>query len=109
MDTNAGWGDSDGFPFLFWYFIVLIGTNESKKKLNQCVFPPLLCFLGLPQIGSNNVWVYIFTLLGMLIFVVATTHLQGWKLTKTLAFLMLMFYFGFLALAIMLELPFPCT
>ncbi|KAL3939456.1 MAG: hypothetical protein SGBAC_005820 [Bacillariaceae sp.] len=59
-------------------------------------------------IGSDNVWVYIFTLLGMLIFVVTATHLQGWKLTKTLAFLMLMFYFGFLALAIMLELPFPC-
>jgi len=59
-------------------------------------------------IGSDNVWVYIFTLLGMLIFVVVTTHLQGWKLTKTLAFLMLMFYFGFLALAIWLELPFPC-
>mmetsp|Transcript_38739 Transcript_38739/g.93643 ORF Transcript_38739/g.93643 Transcript_38739/m.93643 type:complete len:830 (-) Transcript_38739:161-2650(-) len=61
------------------------------------------------SIGSSNVWVYIFTLLGMLIFVVVTTHLQGWKLTKTLAFSMLMFYFGFLALAIMLELPFPCA
>ncbi|CAJ1946569.1 unnamed protein product [Cylindrotheca closterium] len=60
-------------------------------------------------IGSKNVWVYIFTLLGMLVFVVVTTHLQGWKLTKTLAFLMLMFYFGFLALAILLELPFPCA
>jgi Ca2+/Na+ antiporter len=58
------------------------------------------------QIGSDNIWLYIFTLLGMLVFVVAATHCQGWKLTKTLAVLMLIFYVGFLAMAIVLELPF---
>lgn len=67
---------------------------------------PLINAIVVKQIGSDNVWVYIFTLLGMLIFVVIATHCQGWKLTKTLAGLMLLFYFGFLILAIILELPF---
>jgi Ca2+/Na+ antiporter len=58
------------------------------------------------QIGSDNTWLHIFTLLGMLVFVVAATHCQGWKLTKTLAVLMLIFYVGFLAMAIVLEPPF---
>jgi Ca2+/Na+ antiporter len=62
----------------------------------------LLCH----QIGSDNIWVYIFTLLGMLVFVVTATHCQGWKLTKTLAVLMLIFYVGFLAMAVTMELPF---
>lgn len=61
------------------------------------------------QIKSDNVWVYIFTLLGMLVFVVFTTHMQGWKLTKILAFFMLLFYFAFLALALSLELGSECS
>jgi len=57
-------------------------------------------------IGSDNVWVYIFTLLAMLVFIIVVIHCQGWKMTNTLAGLMLVFYFGFLAMAIVLELPF---
>merc|ERR1711935_1148654 len=60
-------------------------------------------------IKSKNVWVYIFTLLGMLVFVVFCTHMQGWKLTKLLAFFMLIFYFAFLALALSLELGSECS
>lgn len=56
-------------------------------------------------IGSENVWVQICTLLGMLIFVMVAVHCQGWKLTRNLAIMMLVFYLGFLALAISLELP----
>ena len=62
------------------------------------------------EIESDNIWISIFVLLGMLVFVIATIHCQGWKLTKTLAILMLWFYAVFLAQAIILELPFEtCT
>lgn len=57
-------------------------------------------------IGSDNVWVYIFTLLGMLVFIIIVIHCQGWKMTNLLAYLMLLFYVGFLVLAVMMELPF---
>lgn len=57
-------------------------------------------------IGADNIWILIFVLLGMLIFVIAAIHQQGWKLTKTLAGIMLCFYVGFLILAITIELPF---
>ena len=45
-------------------------------------------------------------LIGMLIFVIASVHCQGWKLTKTLGGMMLVFYLVFLVQAIILELPF---
>ena len=46
----------------------------------------------------------------MLVFVIAAIHCQGWKVTKTLTMLMLPFYAGSLAQAIVLELPFEtCT
>lgn len=40
----------------------------------------------------------------MLIFIVVIVHLQGWRMTNTLAGCMLVFYFGFLAMAIVLAL-----
>jgi len=58
------------------------------------------------EIGSNHIWVYVFALLGMLVFIISLIHCQGWKMTNVLAVLMLVFYFGFLAMAIILELPF---
>jgi len=57
-------------------------------------------------IGSDNIGISIIILIGMLVFVIAAIHCQGWKLTKTLAVLMLLFYVGFLIQAIILELPF---
>ena len=42
----------------------------------------------------------------MLVFVIVTIHCNGWKLTKTVAAFMLLFYVGFLVQAIWLELPF---
>uniref|UniRef100_A0A7S2E4B9 EF-hand domain-containing protein n=1 Tax=Helicotheca tamesis TaxID=374047 RepID=A0A7S2E4B9_9STRA len=57
-------------------------------------------------IGSDNVWISIFVLLGMLIFIIVVIHCQGWRLTRMLALLMFIFYFAFLAQAIVLELPF---
>jgi len=57
-------------------------------------------------IGSDNIFVSLFVLLGMLVFVIVAVHCQGWKLTKTLGAMMIIFYFGFLAQAIILELPF---
>ena len=57
-------------------------------------------------IGSDNIWIWIFILIGMLVFVIVVIHCQGWKLTKTLAAMMLGFYLAFLAIAIALEIPF---
>ena len=57
-------------------------------------------------IGADNIAISISLLIGMLVFVIGTIHCQGWKLTKMLAALMLWFYFGFLAQAIILEIPF---
>mmetsp|Transcript_564 Transcript_564/g.1065 ORF Transcript_564/g.1065 Transcript_564/m.1065 type:complete len:698 (-) Transcript_564:72-2165(-) len=57
-------------------------------------------------IGSDNIWIWICLLIAMLVFVVAVIHCQDWKLTKTLAGLMLLFYVGFLGIAIALEIPF---
>jgi sodium/potassium/calcium exchanger 1 len=58
------------------------------------------------EIGADNIWILIFVLIGMLMFVIAAIHCQGWALTKTLAGMMLCFYVGFLVLGITLELPF---
>lgn len=58
------------------------------------------------QIHSDGLTISILVLLGMLVFVIAAVHCQGWKLTNTLAALMLLFYVLFLAQAIYLETPF---
>jgi sodium/potassium/calcium exchanger 2 len=45
----------------------------------------------------------------MLVFITIAIHCQGWKLTKVLGAMMFFMYFAFLAVAIILELPFePC-
>ena len=58
------------------------------------------------RIGSDNIFLSLFILIAMLIFVIAAVHCQGWKLTKRLGALMMLFYLGFLVQAIVLELPF---
>ena len=57
-------------------------------------------------IGAENIWISIFVLIGMLIFCIIAIHCQGWKLTKQLAGMMLVFYVLFLVQAIYLETPF---
>ena len=57
-------------------------------------------------IGSDNIWIWIFILIAMLVFVIIVIHCQGWKLTKMLAAMMLVFYLIFLGIAISLEIPF---
>jgi len=54
-------------------------------------------------IETNNIWISICVLLGMLVFVIAAIHCQGWKLTKTLGAMMMVFYVLFLVQAILLE------
>eukprot|EP00339_Tiarina_fusa_P021668 CAMPEP_0117049896 /NCGR_PEP_ID=MMETSP0472-20121206/34447_1 /TAXON_ID=693140 ORGANISM="Tiarina fusus, Strain LIS" /NCGR_SAMPLE_ID=MMETSP0472 /ASSEMBLY_ACC=CAM_ASM_000603 /LENGTH=650 /DNA_ID=CAMNT_0004763465 /DNA_START=396 /DNA_END=2348 /DNA_ORIENTATION=+ len=62
------------------------------------------------EIEGGNILVSLLILIGMLVFVIAAVHCQGWKLTKQLGGLMFLFYFGFLVQAIWLELPFePCV
>jgi len=73
---------------------------------------PWIIFTAWPEtpdvvlIGSENIFLWLFVLLGMLVFVIVAVHFQGWKLTKTLGAMMMVFYFGFLAMAVVLELPF---
>mmetsp|Transcript_18985 Transcript_18985/g.26793 ORF Transcript_18985/g.26793 Transcript_18985/m.26793 type:complete len:753 (-) Transcript_18985:166-2424(-) len=73
---------------------------------------PWICYTAYPntpsvvKIGSDNIALSISILIGMLVFVIAAVHCQGWRLTKTLGALMFLFYFGFLAQAIVMELPF---
>ena len=57
-------------------------------------------------IGAKNIWINIFILLGMLVLIIGVIHCQGWKLTKRVGAIMLMFYFAFLVVAIWLEVPF---
>mmetsp|Transcript_23334 Transcript_23334/g.64890 ORF Transcript_23334/g.64890 Transcript_23334/m.64890 type:complete len:786 (+) Transcript_23334:387-2744(+) len=57
-------------------------------------------------IGSDNIAISILVLIAMLVFCIGAIHCQGWKLTKTLAFMMLGFYVAFLIQAIVVELPF---
>jgi len=57
-------------------------------------------------IDAKNIWIDISVLLGMLVFVIAAVHCQGWKLTKTLGLMMIIFYVGFLVMSVVIELPF---
>jgi K+-dependent Na+/Ca+ exchanger-like protein len=51
-------------------------------------------------IGADGVWISIMILLGMLVLIIGTVHLSGWRLTKGLGYTMFFFYFCFLAQAI---------
>jgi len=57
-------------------------------------------------IGTDGLMRNVLILLGMLVFVIAAVHCQGWKLSRSLGVLMMLFYFGFLVQAIVLLLPF---
>jgi len=56
-------------------------------------------------IDSDGIFVLILILLSMVVFVIASIHCQGWKLTKSLAGMMIAFYAGFLAYSIYSQLP----
>mmetsp|Transcript_7938 Transcript_7938/g.16632 ORF Transcript_7938/g.16632 Transcript_7938/m.16632 type:complete len:768 (+) Transcript_7938:234-2537(+) len=87
-----------------------IGSNIFDILVGLPV--PWLLFTAWPSkpssvsIGADNIGLSISLLLGMLVFVIAMIHCQGWKLTKALAAFMLWFYFAFLCQAIILEIPF---
>lgn len=51
-------------------------------------------------IGADGVWVSILILLFMLVLIIASIHLSGWKLTKKLGFTMFFFYLCFLLQAV---------
>mmetsp|Transcript_8208 Transcript_8208/g.7740 ORF Transcript_8208/g.7740 Transcript_8208/m.7740 type:complete len:690 (-) Transcript_8208:36-2105(-) len=55
------------------------------------------------QITANNIWISILVLLGMLTFIIVSIHFQGWKLTKTLGYMMFVAYFLFLIQAILVD------
>lgn len=53
------------------------------------------------EIGGNGVWSSILILLLIVVLIIATIHLQGWKLTKKLGYIMFVFYFAYLTYAIL--------
>jgi K+-dependent Na+/Ca+ exchanger-like protein len=58
----------------------------------------------------ESVEINLILLIGMLVFLIASIHCQGWKLTRTLGVMMMIFYVGYLIQAIVQELPFvSCT
>ena len=73
---------------------------------------PWLIFILYPNgddvvfIGADGIWLSIMILLGMLVLIIVSIHLQGWKLTKTLGFIMFSFYIAFLAQAVLREYVF---
>jgi len=58
------------------------------------------------SISSDGLVRSLLILVGMIVLVISAVHCQGWKLTKMLGGIMFFFYLGFLAQAIVLELPF---
>lgn len=87
-----------------------IGSNIFDITVGLPI--PWLIFIAFPDrpntisIESGNIWISIFVFLGMLVLVVATIHFEGWRLTKRLGCVMIVFYIAFLVQAIVLELPF---
>lgn len=73
---------------------------------------PWLIFILYPNdksrvnIGADGIWISIMILLAMLVLIIVTIHCQGWKLTKTLGYVMFLFYVAFLAQAILREYVF---
>lgn len=55
------------------------------------------------KIGTEGIWVSILILLAMLVLIILSIHLQGWKLTKTLGYIMFFLYVAFLLQAILRE------
>eukprot|EP00980_Cylindrotheca_fusiformis_P030490 scaffold24900_cov137-Cylindrotheca_fusiformis.AAC.2 len=58
------------------------------------------------SIDSEGIVLSLVILVAMIVLVIGAVHCQGWKLTKTLGGIMFLLYLGFLAQAIVLELPF---
>lgn len=55
------------------------------------------------EIGADGIWISIFTLIGMLVAIIAIIHCQGWKMTKSLGAMMFVLYFAFLVMSVTLE------
>ncbi len=53
------------------------------------------------RIGADGIWISIMILLGMLVLIIVSIHMSGWKLTKGLGFTMFFFYLCFLLQAVM--------
>jgi len=54
-------------------------------------------------IEADGIWKSILILIGMIVLIITTIHFQGWQLTKTLGFIMFLFYFAFLLQEILFE------
>jgi len=70
-----------GLPFPWLLFTLIKGRNVS--------------------ILTDGIWINIMILVAMIVLIIGAIHLQGWKLTKMLAYIMFFLYFAFLAQAIL--------
>jgi len=55
------------------------------------------------EIQTNSIWKSIIILIAMILLIIVSIHLSGWKLTKTLGCVMFFFYFAFLLQEILFE------
>lgn len=58
------------------------------------------------SVGAEGVGISITILVAMIALIIFTIHFNGWKLTKSAGIMMFVFYFAFVAQAIVRELPF---
>ena len=55
------------------------------------------------QIAIDGVWLSIIILMSMIVLIIGSIHLSGWKLSKQLGYIMFFFYILFLIQAILNE------
>lgn len=55
------------------------------------------------QIAADGIWLSIIILLSMIVLIIGSIHLSGWKLSKKLGYIMFLFYILFLIQAILNE------
>jgi uncharacterized membrane protein len=55
------------------------------------------------QIKAEGIWLSILILLGMIVAIVVAIHWSGWKLSKSLGWIMFFLYFLFLLQAVLRE------
>lgn len=54
-------------------------------------------------IETEDIWISLMVLVGMIVLIIGAIHCQGWKLTKMLGYIMFILYFAFLLQAVLRE------
>mmetsp|Transcript_22617 Transcript_22617/g.51831 ORF Transcript_22617/g.51831 Transcript_22617/m.51831 type:complete len:186 (-) Transcript_22617:226-783(-) len=91
---------------------IVVGLYFSKFFSRETLIG-LFYVVFISQVKADNVVMNILILLGMLLAVIGSIMIAGWKMTKVLGWLMFLFYFLYVVQAIFFGLPFgevtPCA